>query len=119
MDPIDVPLLSAFGGAIIGSASSIATILIQAKINDRREKLRQAALLAMEEYKIMIAHGAGKAIMPFSSFLHHHMAVLQAIEEGDLTPERLKAIASKDQALDAAQFELEREWRVRQGSAKT
>jgi hypothetical protein len=51
MDPIYVPLLSALAGAIIGSLSSIATILIQAKISDRRERLRQAALLAMEEFR--------------------------------------------------------------------
>jgi hypothetical protein len=37
MDPIYVPLLSALAGAIIGSLSSIATILIQAKVSDRRE----------------------------------------------------------------------------------
>jgi hypothetical protein len=60
MDPIYVPLLSALAGAIIGSLSSIATILIQANISDRRERLRQAASLAMEEYKIQIAKRGGK-----------------------------------------------------------
>jgi hypothetical protein len=107
MNPIYVPLLSALAGAIIGSLSSIAAILIQARYTDRRERMRQAALLAMENYKIMIAHGAGTNIMPFSSFLHHHMAIWEAIEQNDLTPERLKQIAAKDHALDAAQIENE------------
>lgn len=82
MNPIYVPLLSALAGAIIGSLSSIATILIPAKINDRRERLRQAVSMAMEEFKIQIANANGKAVLPFSSFLHHHVAVLQAVEEG-------------------------------------
>lgn len=110
MDPIYVPLLSALAGAIIGSLSSIATILIQAKVSDRREKVRQAAYLAMEEYKIQIANGAGKRVLPFSSFLRHHIAVLQAIEDNDLTPERLRQISSADDAIADVQIELDRVW---------
>ena len=111
MDPIYVPLLSALAGAIIGSLSSIATILIQAKISDRRERLRQAALLAMEEYKIQIANGQGKYVLPFSSFLYHHIAVLQAVEEGNLTPERLRQISIADDAITDVHIELDRAWR--------
>jgi hypothetical protein len=111
MNPIYVPLLSALAGAIIGSLSSIATILIQAKISDRRERLRQAALLAMEEFKIHIANGQGKNVLPFSSFLHHHIAVLQAVEDGTLTPERLRQISIADDAIADVHFELDRAWR--------
>jgi hypothetical protein len=111
MNPIYVPLLSALAGAIIGSLSSIATILVQAKINDRRERLRQAVSVAMEEFKILIANADGKAVPPFSSFLHHHVAVLQAVEEGDLTPERLKQISIADDAINDFHMELDRTWR--------
>jgi hypothetical protein len=111
MDPIYVPLLSALAGAIIGSLSSITTILVQAKISDRRERLRQAALLAMEEFKIQIANGNGKYVLPFSSFLHHHMAVLQAVEDGTLTPERLRQISIADDAITDVHIELEQAWR--------
>lgn len=52
MNPIYVPLLSALAGAIIGSAASITTIVIQAKIGDRRQKIQQATTLAIEELKI-------------------------------------------------------------------
>jgi Na+/phosphate symporter len=117
MNPIYVPLLSALAGALIGSLSSIATIVIQTRISDHRERLRQAATLALEEYKIHIANAAG-AVMPFSSFLRHHIAIWEAIEQGDLTPERLKKIAADDEALDAAQFELEREWRAKRSSKR-
>jgi hypothetical protein len=110
MDPIYVPLFSALAGAIIGSLSSIATILIQAKISDRRERLRQAALLAMEEFKIQIEHGRGKFVLPFSSFLHHHIATLQAVEEGNLTPERLRQISAADDVITDMHIELDRAW---------
>jgi hypothetical protein len=109
MSPIYVPLLSALAGAIIGSLSSIATILIQAKISDRRERLRQAASLAMEEFKIQIANTQGK-VLPFSSFLHHHIAVIQAVEEGNLTPERLRQISAADDAITDVHIELDRAW---------
>jgi len=111
MNPIYVPLLSALAGAIVGSFSSVATILIQAKINDRRERLRQSYSMAMEEFKIQIANANGKAVLPFSSFLHHHVAVLQAVEEGDLTPERLKQISVADDAITDLHIELDRTWR--------
>jgi hypothetical protein len=109
MNPIYVPLLSALAGALIGSLSSIATILIQAKISDRRERFRQAASIAMEEFKIQIANGQGK-VLPFSSFLHHHIAILQAVEEGNLTPDRLRQISIADDAITEVHFELDRAW---------
>jgi hypothetical protein len=63
--------------------------LLQAKISERRERMRQAAPLAMEDYKLRVASAGAKGIMPFLSFLHYHIAVLQAVEDNDLTPERL------------------------------
>ena len=115
MDPVYVPLLSALAGAIIGSLSSIATILIQAKIGERRERVRQAAMLALEELKIQMSHAApGTAIFPISIYLHHQLAILNAIEENDLTPERLRKIAADDNALMAATVDLERQFQSKQ-----
>jgi hypothetical protein len=111
MDPVYVPLLSALAGAIIGSLSSIATILIQAKIGERRERVREAAMMALEEYKIRVEHATpGSSVFPFSMYLHHQLAMLKAIEEDDLTPDRLRKIAVANQALKAATVELEREF---------
>jgi hypothetical protein len=115
MNPVYVPLLSALAGAIIGSLSSIATILIQAKIGERRERVRQAAMLALEELKIQMLHAApGTAIFPISIYLHHQLAILNAIEKNDLTPERLRKIAADDNALMAATVDLERQFQSKQ-----
>jgi hypothetical protein len=112
MNPAYVPLISAFVGAAIGSLSSIAVILVQAKVGERRERLRQAAQLAMEEYKTQISNaGHGIGVYPFSTFLHHHLAIQTAIEENDLTPERLRKIAADDETLVEVVMDLDRQWR--------
>ena len=120
MDPVYVPLLSALAGAIIGSLSSIATIVIQAKIGERRERIRQAAMLALEELKIQLSHARpGTAVFPISIYLHHQLAILNAIEENDLTPERLRKIAAADDALMAATADIERQFQSKRQEIST
>lgn len=110
MNPIYIPLLSALAGTIIGSLSSIATIVIQSKFTERRERLRDAESLAMEEYRIMISQSTSAVIMPYSQFLHHHIALLKAIEDNELTPDRLRQIAAADDAIGDALIEIDRAW---------
>jgi hypothetical protein len=118
MDPIYVPLLSALAGAIIGSASSVVTIVFQAKIAERRERIRQAMTLAMEELKLQVAHAKpGTAIFPIAIYLHHQIETLKAIEEDNLTPERLRKIAKMDDALIRAIKEIEDEFRSKMKQA--
>lgn len=113
MDPIYVPLLSALAGAIIGSASSIVTILIQAKIGERRERVRQAAALALEDMKLQIEHSApGTKVAPISVFLSNQLAILTALEKDDLTPKRVQEIAAKTDALLEVHKQLDRQWRA-------
>ncbi len=110
MNPIYVPLLSALAGAIIGSATSIATILIQARLGERRERIRQAAMLALEDVKIRLEHTPqGSIVWPISLHLYHQLAILNAIEENDLTPERLRRIHTADLELGKELLNLERE----------
>jgi hypothetical protein len=119
MNPIYLPLLSALAGAIVGSASSIATIVFQAKIGERRERIRQAMTLAMEDLKLQVAHARpGTAVFPISIYLHHQMEILKAIEEEDLTPARFRKIANMDDALIKAVKDIDDEFRskMKQGA---
>jgi hypothetical protein len=61
MNLIYVPLLSALAGALIGLAASIITVIVQARFGERRERIRQAATLALEELKIQLEHEVGAA----------------------------------------------------------
>jgi hypothetical protein len=96
MDASIISALAALGGALIGSASSVATIVVQAKLNDRRERVRQAAMLAVEEIKLRVPHSQGKSFFPIGVYVHYQFEILQALEKGDLTAERLREIANEN-----------------------
>ena len=112
MNSTYIPLLSALGGAIVGALSSIGAIFVQAKVAERRERIRQAVMMAMEDYKVQVQNTAiGDDVYPLSTFLHHHLAILEAVEDKDLTPERLRKIATADEKMVTAVLELDGEWR--------
>ena len=112
MTSIYIPFLSALGGAILGALFSIGAIFVQAKVAERRERIRQAVMLAMEDYKVQVQNTAiGGDVYPLSTFLHHHLAILEAVEDKDLTPERLRKIATADEKMVTAALELDGGWR--------
>ena len=55
----------------------------------------------------------GPPFYPISLYLHHQLAILNAIEENDLTPERVRKIAAADEVLLTATADLDREFRAR------
>ncbi len=108
MDPSYVPLLSALAGAIIGSAASIATIIIQARLSDRRERIKQAGMMALEEYKMRVVHiRPGSPMMPLPLFVHYHLQMLDALENNTLTRARLHEIVAQNDELIKASIEAE------------
>jgi hypothetical protein len=112
MDPVYVPLLSALVGAFIGSMSSIAVMFIQTRASERRERIRQAMTIAFEDLKLQMAHAKpGPLFAPISTYLYHQLAVLKAIEDNDVTPERLRKIAAMDDTLMKTAREIDDEFR--------
>jgi hypothetical protein len=103
MNPIYVPLLSALGGAIVGSLTSVATIYFQARINERGERLKQAVQLAIEDHKAAIevakTYAQGAMIPPLTAFMHYHMEVLDAMAKESLTSEALHKIVARNKAI--------------------
>jgi hypothetical protein len=114
MNPIYVPLLSALAGALIGSLSSIVTIIVQARNEAKRQRLRMTIELALEQYKVQIANARpGTAIMPMSTYLHHYMQLAKAMEDGELSPERIRQIHALDDEFAETVVNTEEEWRKR------
>ena len=109
MDSPYVALVSGFAGALVGAASSITTMWIQARINDRRERMRQAATLAMEEFKIHvgIATASGMSVQPLSIYLYHQTLVMKALDDDDYTPKRISEIADEVSKLVEANNKIE------------
>jgi hypothetical protein len=81
MDAGYVAALSGLIGALIGSASSIATMFIQGRMKDKRDRSKQLTDMAMAEFKMhldLATSGKGpSSISPPSAFLHHNDLVLK------------------------------------------
>ena len=113
MKEIYIPLFSGLVGALIGAMASIITIWVQARIQDRREKIRHAADLALEDYKLQIdmANKSGRqaSIPPVVLFLHYHLELMNLMEKGRLTPERLKKLSEKNAEIEDAIDEVNKQ----------
>jgi hypothetical protein len=99
MDSTYLLLITGFGGVLIGSLSTVATVFLQLRSQDRRERLRQAATLALEEFKVHVglAQSGGRPnVMPISVLCHFHAEVLAALDRGDLTVETMKGIMQRN-----------------------
>ena len=110
MSEIYIPLISGFVGALIGAFASITTIWIQAKIQDKRERLRHAADLALEDYKLNLdmANNSGEkySAPPIVLFLHYHLKLMELMEKGDVTPENLKKLAEENSQISKVTREI-------------
>lgn len=98
-----ISLLAGLIGAIIGASASIITVVVQARIQDRRERMRQATNLAIEDYKLQLeiskrVPGNGK-IPPVTLFVDFHMRLARELEAGTLTPESYGRVCAENQAL--------------------
>ncbi len=103
MPELQVPLLiGAFslGGAFIGSVASIAALVIQSRFQDRRERMRLAAQIAMEEYKfqadLISKNTGGGTLQGIATYIHYHIGLMALIEQGKLTPESHKQLMDKN-----------------------
>jgi len=105
-----VPLFSGLVGAIIGAAASVATVWLQLRALGRRERLRQAAELALEEFKVNIdlaKSGKGPpGVMPISVLTHYHAEVLAALDRGDLSVETMRGIYQRNRELGLFAIEI-------------
>lgn len=100
MEQIYIPLVSGLVGALIGAAASIITVWIQSETLDRREKLRHAAELALEDYKLHLdlAGKTGKevSIPPVSLYLHYYHGLMDLMEKGDLNSKSMCDLANEN-----------------------
>ena len=116
MDAGYVAALSGLVGALIGSASSIATIVIQSKVKDRRDRSKQVTDLSLAEFNTALdlakTQGGG-AILPISVYMHNNHLLLEALESGTLTTDRLEEITAANEKLAIAILKMEKARRGR------
>jgi hypothetical protein len=118
MDAGYVAALSGLIGAAIGSASSIATMVIQARTKDRRDRSKQLTDMALAEFKMhldLATSGRGPtAVAPVALFLYSNDLVLKAIEGGSYTPDKAREISALVGAMDGVVKELDKQWQADQ-----
>lgn len=96
MSEVYVPLLSALGGAIIGSLASVGSVYVQGLLERKRQLTKLALEVAIQDQKTMIAQsGAGAKIYPLSIFAYFHWTLVNLIERNKLTPDALKELQAK------------------------
>jgi len=100
MSQIYIPLFSALFGAVIGAVASIVTVWIQSKTADRRDRLRHAADLALQDYRIQLelAEKSGKRFSapPVALFLHYHLGLMDLMEKQKLDTSAIKKLAHEN-----------------------
>jgi hypothetical protein len=101
-----VPLLSGFAGAVIGAGTSVLTVMLQTRKDDRREKVRLAVEIAKIDHQFAIdmvkMTGRPANVMPLPIYIAYYTDLLTAIGEDSLTPEQAVKIREKNRNLGKA-----------------
>jgi hypothetical protein len=102
-----LPAVAALAGALIGSLSPIVVGLINARAESRRERLRLAVQMTIEDHKHMMeiaklkaaSRGITVGVPPISAVLAYHVEVLEAFEKaGTLEAEDFVALRARAKA---------------------
>jgi hypothetical protein len=95
-------IISGLGGALIGAAASIVTTWVQAKVQNKRERLSFITNLALQDYKLSIelADKSGRSYSspPVAVFLHYHIGLNKLIESEKFSEENYKKLVQENQA---------------------
>jgi hypothetical protein len=101
-------VIAALLGALIGAAASIVTIIIQQRYQNKRELLKIASELALQDYRHrcdILAEKGGK-MPPVSAFVHYHVQVLEHMANGTFTPETIQRLSEENGRILSAYTEL-------------
>jgi len=107
MENVFIPLISGLVGVIIGSLTSIVTIIIQARNENKRSLTKNAVELALEDYRISAEHAKlhGTALFPLSLYIHYHVRIMEYANKGQLTKENLDKIGKEQDELREVMIE--------------
>jgi hypothetical protein len=111
-----ISLISGLLGALIGAAASVTGIVVQSRLQAKRDRTKDAIALALEDWKIRLEvikeHGGGKAL-PLAVFIHYHARLIEFSEKGELTPDAIRTLNKEQDLLIATIDEINEEWRAK------
>lgn len=86
-------------GAVIGALASVGGMYVQQKQQNRRDRLKIAVDLAIQEYsrdlELAKAKNGGAFVAPLDSYVICHANLLDALAEGIVTPEKIREMTSE------------------------
>jgi hypothetical protein len=98
-----IPLISGLIGALIGATASIATIIVQSRLQDKRERIKMATQMAMDDVKtnveIALKSGRKAVIPPPIVYLHYNIKLMELIESDKLDSNTLRIITEENRKL--------------------
>ena len=98
-----IPLLSGLIGALIGATASIVTIIVQSRLQDKRERIKMATQIAMDDVKskveIAIKSGRKAEIPPPIVYLHYNIKLMELLENNKLDSHTLRVITEENRKL--------------------
>ena len=88
-------------GALIGALASIGTVYVQQRQQSRRDRLKMAVELAIQDYQHNLelarvsasSTGLAAFVAPLDSYVVCHANLLDALVEGSVTPEKIAELA--------------------------
>jgi hypothetical protein len=113
-----LPVASALGGALIGSIAPVVVGWIQTRAEARRERLRLAVQLGIEDHKhlfgraeaLSTTHKRRVGVPPLSAIVQYHMSVLLILSKHEaLKPNDFVELRNQSKAVFKALSDLERD----------
>lgn len=93
-------------GVIVGAAASFGGTYLQQKLQERRDRLRMAVDIGLQDYKqdleLARARTAVSIIAPVETYIYYHTKMLDAIVKGELTPEKVSELKVERDLIYAA-----------------
>jgi uncharacterized membrane protein len=97
-------LIAGFVGAVVGALASILTVLIQARTQAQRDRLKLAAELALQEFKVHVELSQNKRgssqIMPVTVYLYYHLELAKLMERDGVTHANLKSLNHRLESIE-------------------
>jgi hypothetical protein len=98
-----VPAVAALAGAFIGSLGPMVVGIIQSRAERKRERMRLAAMLAIDDQRAaieMVKLTRPGSIPPLSTFVAYHADVLALVAKGrSITPENMVELRERARAV--------------------
>jgi hypothetical protein len=100
-----IPIIAAFIAGAFGSIISVIILLIQLRVQTKRERIKLICELAVQEHRFSYeaVKSRGKAFMlfPLASYIHYYSRIIEAVYSRKLNEKMIMTIARQNENFNA------------------